>query len=408
MKKTFNCVELFAGGGGLALGAKKAGFRSVLALEWEKNACQTLRANANILFQDGALDRVVHEDVRNFDPRKISDDFDILLGGPPCQPFSIGGQKKGYDDQRDLFPEYIRILTHGRPQAFLIENVKGITSKRFKDYLEFIHLQLAYVDSVPVKVTDWNKQYEKLKALKAKNSPVAYKVYSKVLNAMDYGVPQSRERLFIVGFKAGVNHAWNWPTPTHSLDALLYDRYVSGEYYKRHGIKPHKVPEQLAKKVRQLEGAKPQTLAFRTVRDALDGLPEPRIGKSHPTIPNHVGIDGARAYPGHTGSPYDLPAKTLKAGVHGCPGGENMLAREDQTVRYFSVRESARLQTFPDDYVFVGSRSEAMRQIGNAVPVVLGEMLLSKIRHHLLNSGLQTKKIGGRIPKASKRLELDI
>ena len=109
------------------------------------------------------------------------------------------------------------------------------------------------------------------------------------------------------------------------------------------------------------------------------------------TIPNHVGIPGARSYKGHEGSRYDEPAKTLKAGGHGVPGGENMLLRDDGTVRYFTVRESARLQTFPDTYVFSGSRSEAMRQIGNAVPVVVAELLARKLHALLTEFNMRQK-----------------
>ena len=98
---------------------------------------------------------------------------------------------------------------------------------------------------------------------------------------------------------------------------------------------------------------------------------------------NHIVNPGARSYPGHTGSPLDEPAKTLKAGDHGVPGGENMLARPDGSIRYFTVREAARLQTFPDDYVFQGAWSEAMRQLGNAVPVKLAESIASAVARTL-------------------------
>jgi site-specific DNA-cytosine methylase len=98
--------------------------------------------------------------------------------------------------------------------------------------------------------------------------------------------------------------------------------------------------------------------------------------------------DGAKVYPGHTGSPLDLPAKTLKAGGHGVPGGENMMVLENGDVRYFSVRESARLQTFPDGYVFHGSWTETMRQLGNAVPVTLGRQVAASVALRLAESGL--------------------
>jgi len=127
---------------------------------------------------------------------------------------------------------------------------------------------------------------------------------------------------------------------------------------------------------------KPTEQAWRTVRDALHDLPEP-TDFPHGKILNHRLQAGARSYAGHTGSPMDEAAKTLKAGVHGVPGGENMLMRPDGTVRYFSVRESARLQTFPDDYELHGSWSEAMRQLGNAVPVEFARLIASDVANQL-------------------------
>jgi DNA (cytosine-5)-methyltransferase 1 len=117
---------------------------------------------------------------------------------------------------------------------------------------------------------------------------------------------------------------------------------------------------------------------WQTVRDAIADLPNPCVaGKEE--ILNHRFQPGARVYPGHTGSPLDFPAKTLKAGDHGVPGGENMLALADGSVRYFTVRESARLQTFPDWFAFPCSWTESMRQIGNAVPVRLSETIAKSV-----------------------------
>ncbi len=118
------------------------------------------------------------------------------------------------------------------------------------------------------------------------------------------------------------------------------------------------------------------------MRDAISDLPDPEQFLTNP-VPNHRFNPGARSYAGHTGSPFDEPAKTLKAGDHGVPGGENMLARANGTVRYFTVREAARLQTFPDDYIFSGPWTEAMRQLGNAVPVRLAEVVATSVAETL-------------------------
>ena len=126
---------------------------------------------------------------------------------------------------------------------------------------------------------------------------------------------------------------------------------------------------------------------WRTVRDALHGLPDPEKRMGSP-FHNHRFQPGAKSYPGHTGSPLDLPAKTLKAGDHGVPGGENMLVKENGEVRYFTVRESARIQTFPDGFVFHGTWTESMRQLGNAVPVGLAHIVGSSVAEKLVQSDM--------------------
>ena len=208
---------------------------------------------------------------------------------------------------------------------------------------------------------------------------------TRVLNAADFGVPQRRERVFIVGFRADLEVEWTFPAPTHSREALLWSQWRSDEYWECHGLSRRGgVPERRAAAAAKRLRAKPSTKPWRTVRDALSGLPDPEIEReASRRYANHVFQPGARSYPGHTGSPYDEPAKTLKAGDHGVPGGENMLRRRDGSVRYFSVRESARLQTFPDDYLFHGSWTETMRQLGNAVPIALAEVVAKSIRDRL-------------------------
>ncbi len=219
-----------------------------------------------------------------------------------------------------------------------------------------------------------------------------YRAVFRLLNAADFGVPQKRERVFIVAFRSDLEVGWSFPSATHSLDALLHDQWVSGDYWERHGVpagERPEIPSRLRSRVERMRDSllPPGERAWKTVRDAISNLPDPEEHTNGAGVPNHRYQPGARSYKGHTGSPLDLPAKTLKAGVHGVPGGENTLALGPPVaggeVRYFTVRESARLQTFPDDYVFHGSWTETMRQLGNAVPVALSGAVASGVAEWL-------------------------
>lgn len=387
------CIELFAGAGGLAMGVHLAGFEPQAVIEWDKLACDTIRENGSRghPLVDGW--NVQEGDVRAFDWESIEKGIDLIAGGPPCQPFSMGGKHKAHDDSRDMFPATVDIVRRLRPRAFIVENVKGLTRSSFANYYQYILLQLSFPEVGRNKNEDWPSHFRRLQKEKASGKAIgkglAYNVVPTLVNAADYGIPQKRERVFIVGFRSDLGVEWSFPKATHSLDALLFDQWVSGDYWKRHGIaKPPKMPEKVGARVRQLGKTPPDTLPWRTVRDALMGLPDPKT-KAARSFPEHRFQDGAKVYPGHTGSPLDLPAKTLKAGGHGVPGGENMLVREDGSVRYFTVREAARLQTFPDGYRFHGSWTETMRQLGNAVPVMLGRTVASSVAERLVVARMQ-------------------
>ncbi|MEK7691055.1 MAG: DNA cytosine methyltransferase, partial [Bdellovibrionota bacterium] len=366
-------VELFAGAGGLAIGTALAGFKHEAVVEWDHDACNTIREN-----QGRGLPLVkawsLHEtDVSNFDYRAISAGIDLLSGGPPCQPFSMGGKHRGDSDKRNLFPEVFRAARELRPRAILVENVKGLTRPSFAEFFKYIELQLGSPEFLPRKGEDWSDHLTRLKKHHPSSArkDLKYNVQYRVLNAANYGVPQKRERVIFVAFRSDLPVEWNFPFPTHSLDAMLWQQWVTGEYWERHGVAKSKRPNVPMKFASRVEGLRNSLLApaerpWVTVRDALAGLPDPEKKGSMETFLNHKFNPGARPYPGHTGSPLDEPGNTLKAGDHGVPGGENMLAHPDGRVRYFTVRESARLQTFPDDYAFEGAWSEAMRQLGNA------------------------------------------
>ncbi|WP_324780546.1 DNA cytosine methyltransferase [Thiobacillus sedimenti] len=383
------CVELFAGAGGLAMGVGLAGFKPAVVAEWDRWACDTIRENSKRAYPLVADWNVYEGDVREFDWESAGADIDLVAGGPPCQPFSMGGKHKAHDDNRDMFPSTVDVVRRLRPRAFIVENVKGLTRSTFANYYQYILLQLTFPEIVRRKREDWLDHFRRLQREKASGKAVGkgltYNVLPTLVNAADYGVPQRRERVFIVGFRSDLGVEWSFPRATHSLDALLYDQWVTGEYWRRHGMRAPAMPEKYAARVRRLasDPAAPDTLPWRTVRDALIGLPNPEK-RSNRHIPDHRFQPGARTYPGHTGSPFDMPAKTLKAGDHGVPGGENMLVKDDGSVRYFTIRESARLQTFPDGYRFHGSWTETMRQLGNAVPVMLARTVASSVAERLI------------------------
>ncbi len=390
---TLKAVELFAGAGGLAMGIGLAGFKSLAVVEWDRWACDTIRENARRGFP--LVDAwPLHEgDVRGVDWATLEDEIALVAGGPPCQPFSMGGKHQAYDDARDMFPATVDVVRQLRPRAFIIENVKGLTRSSFANYYQYILLQLEFPELPRRKSETWFDHLMRLQIEKSsgklRGQTLSYNVIPTLVNAADYGIPQKRERVFIVGFRHDLGIEWRFPAATHSEDALLFDQWVSGDYWQRHQIAPSrrpKMPERLAEKVNELRqfDLLSRLSAWRTVRDATSDLPDPEKHEE-PTIADHKFQAGARSYPGHTGSPLDQPAKTIKAGDHGVPGGENMIVKLDGSVRYLTARETARVQTFPDGYVFHGSWSETMRQLGNAVPVALAKIVASSVAQAILN-----------------------
>ncbi len=351
-------IEIFSGAGGLARGLENSGIRHCAFVEWNSDACNTLRENFN--------ESYVHEgDIRDFDFLTYSD-IDVIAGGPPCQPFSLGGKALGYDDKRDMFPYAIDAIRKLQPKVFIFENVKGLLRKSFRDYFNFIILQLEH-PGIELPYNNWKENYAFLKGCKDKSkSPLSYSVTYRLVNAADYGVPQKRERVIIVGFRNDLDVKWSFPEPTHSEDALLWSQFVTGEYWDKHNIDctfSRKKSTVIRHSLKEKYGLwEPGLQPWVTIRDAISDLQceDAKISKE---------------YPGHTGSFIDEPSKTIKAGAHGVPGGENMIRFEDGLTRYLSINEAKRIQTFPDDYHITGSWIEGMRQLGNAVPVRLASII---------------------------------
>lgn len=386
----FKSLELFVGAGGLALGAARAGFAHAAVLDWDNNSCETLRRN-KVRGVEYVCDwDIIECDVRSQNFEQYAGKVEVVFGGPPCQPFSIGGKHHGHEDERNMFPEAIRAVRAIQPKAFMFENVRGLLRQSFANYYSYIIHQLRFPDITRRADEDWIDHLGRLEKIytSGKHGGLHYNVIYECRNAANCGVPQKRERVVIVGIRSDLGKEFSFPKDDHSQEALLYDQWIGGEYWERHRIAKSKRPEQparLRQRIKALSGRERKELgrSWKTVRDAIADLPEIKAGRASKKVANHFINPGARSYVGHDGSLWDEPSKTLKAGDHGVPGGENTLRLDDGSIRYFSVRECGRLQTFPDDWVFEGSWTEAMRQLGNAVPVELATGIAAELSRML-------------------------
>ena len=288
---------------------------------------------------------------RDLDFRELNG-VDLLSGGPPCQPFSIGGLHLGPRDQRNMWPEAIRAVAEIRPTAFILENVRGLFRPAFEVYLEYITLQLTYPD-LKLRIDEaWRHHLARLrqyaKGRGGKNA--AYRVLSRAINAADYGAPQKRHR-------AISSSAWH---PNSAIIGasqrqrirreghLRWLKHVERNYWTRHGAR------RICEPASKSRGTGTQARSQVRRKKPRSGLGRPcwtrfqiSSADEKEKIAGHWQHPGARAYDNHTGSCLDEPAKALKAGDHGVPGSENMLAGRQGDVRYFTIREMARLQGLP-------------------------------------------------------------
>lgn len=294
----------------------------------------------------------------------------LLSAGAPCQPFSHGGHRKGRLDERNLFPEVVRAIRELEPRAFVIENVRGLLFRDMELYFKGLLRELR----VP-------RNGVASRCRRRGRPKDEYKVFYRVLNAADFGLAQNRLRLFIVGLRPELASRWSWPKETHSKAALL-EALFDDEYWDGHGVTRRvreRVRDEIGRNTRRELEAELKSARWLTLRDLLAAHDPPAKDAKRAADRWHVFVPDARLYPKHTGSKLDWPAKTVKAGVHGCPGGEHIVVFDNGSHRYLTVRECALLQGFPPDYALPELRSKAMRQIGNAVPppvaAAVGEQL---------------------------------
>lgn len=370
MNTQLNSVELFAGGGGMALGMRQAGFSHKALIEWWAPAAKVLRHNAQRDSGLWAEDHVLEDDVRKvFGKLDGFGSVNLVAGGPPCQPFSLAGAGAGHSDERNMFPAALQVVRKLMPEYVVFENVPGLTRPSFAPYLDYVRDQLRRPGIVSKENELWNEHHARIRTSSEND---LYRVFQEEIDAADVGVAQSRKRIFLIAIRADFAGSVDWPSikRTHSRDVLLHQQWISGTYWEQHGLAQPELPTRLRAQVERIRkmGSPTDKLPWRTLRDLLHNVPEP-VESAPEEWPNHIAIPGARTYAKHNGSPLDMPSKTIKAGVHGVAGGEAMLRELDGTVRYLSVREAALVQGFPQDYEFPGVRSRVMGVIGNAVAV---------------------------------------
>ena len=303
MMNLLNSLELCAGAGGQALGLEQAGFHHLALVEIEPIACETLINNRPQW-------NVLQGDLRKFKAHRYLGKIDLLAGGVPCPPFSIAGKQLGSLDERDLFPEALRVAKECNPKAILLENVKGLLSPKFEEYRNLILAEL---------------------------KDLGYKGEWKLLNASDFGVSQLRPRAILVALKEEYFDKFSWPTPLQdtpvSIGELLYDQMEKGGW-------------------KGVEGWK---------------------GEANGIGPTLVG--GSKKH----GGPDLGPTRAKKAWAQLCVDGSgiaNNPPEEDyEGLPKLTVQMAARVQGFPDSWHFLGKKTAAYRQVGNAFPPPVAKYL---------------------------------
>lgn len=352
-------ISLFTGAGGLDIGLEAAGFTTTVAVEYNAQACKTLRANRS----DRRPWTILEGDIHDVPSRAIREgggvatgEASLLVGGPPCQPFSkagywVRGDSKRLEDSRaDTLDAYLRVLRDLLPKAFLLENVFGMAYKNKDEALRMLEMTVHQINA---------------------EKGVSYRLQYEVLNCADYGVPQTRERLFIIGSRDG--RTFNFPSATHA--------------------DPEKSPPELS--FFRLED---WNTAWDAIGD-LNGVPHSglkvggRWGDLLSSIPEgenylfHTERKGGRPLFGWRRRYWSFLLKLSKRRpswtIQAQPG--SAIGPFHWSNRKLSTMEIKRIQTFPDDYIITGGRTEVQRQLGNAVPSLMTEILGREIRRQLLD-----------------------
>ena len=301
-------IEICAGAGGQALGLEMAGFKHIALVEYEKKYCETLKKNRPEW-------NIICEDVKNFSGKPYRNKIDLLAGGVPCPPFSVAGKQLGSDDERDLFPEALRLIEEINPKAVMLENVRGFLDPTFKDYRESI---LKRIDEL------------------------GYNVQIKLLNASDYGVPQLRPRIVIVGIRKDVQGKFSYPLPTTEKVKTVGETLLD-LMKKNHWQNANEWAKQAS------------TIA--------------------PTI-----VGGSKKHGGPDLGPIRARKAWAQLGVDGKGIANEAPEKDFEGMPRLTPRMIARIQGFPDTWNFGDKKTAACRMIGNAFPPPVAKAVGEEIR----------------------------
>lgn len=308
-------VSLFSGSGGLDLGFLSTNrYEIVFANDFDKHACRTYSHNIG--------NHIVCDDISNL---KGLPKADIIIGGPPCQGFSTANPLRSFDDPRNqLFKEYSRVLKEAKPKVFLMENVSGMTTMQNGNVFKLIKTELAQC---------------------------GYKIYDKLLNAKDFGVPQNRKRIFVVGIRHDISADFIFPTPTvnnqeyNTIRTLISEKPI-----------PDNDPNHIVSKLTDLNK---QRLKFIPPGGSMKDCPvELRNNSDNKRAMRRLSLDKVS---------YTIVHNNCDHYYHPI---------EDRRI---TIREMARLQGYPDNHVFFGSKSDQSKQVGNSVPVGLAKVMAESI-----------------------------
>lgn len=339
MRKKLRTIDCFCGAGGLSIGFEKAGFDVVYAFDIDEAAINTYKHNPK--YHHG---KAFVRDIYKVNKKSIEEDLgqplgeiDIMIGGPPCQGFSVQRRGDDFDPRNKLILEYCRLINEIKPQFFVLENVGGIMSTRGKPYI---------------------------KTLTDTLSAIGYKIQLKKLTASDYGVPQDRKRVIVVGEMSlnGEGH-FEYPEPLSTPKVTVKQAIADMMKLDENDLPNHK-----ADKLSEINLKRIRAI---TEGQGQDSLPDELQLDCHKKNNGHRHLDtyGRMAW--------DKPAPTITARFDSFSRGRFGHPVLDRTI---TLREGARLQTFPDDFEFLGNKVEVARQIGNAVPPVLAEKVAEQIK----------------------------